>query len=141
MSSSTIPPPPDRHAGSNRSTATAAALREFHQAIETQAAGGVALGNWRWTVRQRMGAVREVLIREYDVPEEGWLDARRASMLRERTALLMRMSELGPRILEEHEVSKVRADLLRLLGDVGHHLQRLRDLAYDDVEMELGGSE
>ena len=30
---------------------------------------------------------------------------------------------------------------LRLLTDINHHLQRLHDLAYDDVEMELGGSE
>ncbi len=30
---------------------------------------------------------------------------------------------------------------LRLLTDINHHLQRLHDLAYDDVELELGGSE
>jgi hypothetical protein len=29
----------------------------------------------------------------------------------------------------------------RLLVDVGHHAQRLHDLAYDEVELELGGSE
>lgn len=144
VSASPVPPPPSGRAGSTgtpRSAAAATALRELHQAIEAPTASGVALGNWRWTVRQRMATVREVLVREYDVPEEGWLNARRTAMLRERTALLMRMSDLGPRILEEHDVSGVRTDLLRLLGDVGHHLQRLRDLAYDDVEMELGGSE
>ena len=35
----------------------------------------------------------------------------------------------------------VRADLLRLLTDVTHHVQRIHDLAYDEVELELGGSE
>lgn len=142
MGPSSTPPRPDAPAaGPPRSAATAIALRDFLQALEAPATAGVALGNWRWTVRQRMAAVREVLIREYDVPEDGWLNARRGAMLRERTALLMRMSELGPRILEEHDVARVRSDLLRLLGDVSHHLQRLRDLAYDDVEMEIGGSE
>lgn len=141
MSASPVPPQPAGNGGPPRSAAAATALREFLQAVEAPTASGVALGNWRWTVRQRMAAVREVLVREYDVAEDGWLNARRAAMLRERTALLMRMSDLGPRILEEHDVSHVRADLLRLLGDVSHHLQRLRDLAYDEVEMELGGSE
>lgn len=35
----------------------------------------------------------------------------------------------------------VHADLQRLLVDLGHHVQRLNDLAYDEVELELGGSE
>ena len=29
----------------------------------------------------------------------------------------------------------------RLLTDISHHFQRLHDLAYDEVELELGGSE
>jgi len=31
--------------------------------------------------------------------------------------------------------------LKRLLVDISHHVQRLHDLAYDEVELELGGSE
>ena len=62
-------------------------------------------------------------------------------MLRERTALLGRLSVLGPQVLESPDVEAVRVELLRLLVDVAHHVQRVNDLAYDDVELELGGSE
>ncbi len=57
------------------------------------------------------------------------------------TALLLRLTELGGPVLESPEVDKVRADLHRLLVDITHHIQRLHDLAYDEVELELGGSE
>ena len=30
---------------------------------------------------------------------------------------------------------------LNRLVDIEHHVQRLHDLAYDDVELEIGGSE
>jgi hypothetical protein len=35
----------------------------------------------------------------------------------------------------------VRVESKRLLVDIGRHVQRLHDIAYDDVEIELGGSE
>jgi hypothetical protein len=35
----------------------------------------------------------------------------------------------------------VAAQLSRLLVDIDHHAQRVHDLAYDDVELEIGGSE
>jgi peptidoglycan/LPS O-acetylase OafA/YrhL len=35
----------------------------------------------------------------------------------------------------------VRRDLLRLVHDLERHRQRLNDLAYDTVALELGGSE
>ena len=38
-------------------------------------------------------------------------------------------------------IEEVRERLRRLMGDIEHHLQRLSDLAWDDVQMELGGSE
>lgn len=58
----------------------------------------------------------------------GWLAARSQGVDRERQALLARLTVL-------------RGDLDRLLVDVDHHLQRQRDLAWDEVELELGGSE
>jgi len=122
-------------------SSSGAPLRDLLEVLERSPGTGIALGNWRWTVRQRLAGVRDLLIREYDVSENGWLSARHGSMLRERTSLLMRISELGPRVLEEPDVGTIRNELHRLLGDVGHHLQRLRDLAYDEVEMEIGGSE
>ena len=48
---------------------------------------------------------------------------------------------LGQRVLESPEVDQVRVDLKRLLTDITHYLQKLHDLAYDAVEIELGGSE
>jgi hypothetical protein len=82
-----------------------------------------------------------VLFRSAQYADEGWLIARTGSVLRERTALLGRLSALGPAVLESLEVEPVRAELDRLVVDIGRHAQRLHDLAYDEVELELGGSE
>ena len=117
------------------------AMQGLQQALEAPRRPGVPLGNWRWTVRQRMGAVRDALLAETGHGSEGWLAAREGGLLRERTLLLNRLSALGPRVLESHDVEAVRLEMLRLLADVAHHLQRIHDLAYDEVELELGGSE
>ena len=58
-----------------------------------------------------------------------------------RRALLARLSALGPQVLESPDVERVCAALRRLLTDIAHHVQRVHDLAYDAVELELGGSE
>ena len=39
------------------------------------------------------------------------------------------------------DVDGLVAQLSRLLVDIDHHVQRIHDLAYDDVELEFGGSE
>jgi hypothetical protein len=117
------------------------AMSALHRALDVPPEPGIALGNWRWTVRQRMADVRDVLIRESEHPDDAWLAARGTAALRERTALIARMGELGPQVLESPDVTQVRLALLRLLADIDRHLQKLRDLAYDDVEMEFGGSE
>jgi hypothetical protein len=108
------------------STEMATAMQGLQQALEAPRRPGVPLGNWRWGVRQRMGAVRDALVAETGLDTEGWLG---------------RLSRLGPRVLENPDVDEVRSDLHRLLVDVSHHVQRLHDLAYDEVELELGGSE
>ena len=117
------------------------AMQGLAQALEGPRRPGVPEGSWRWGVRQRMGAVRDALLAETPHGSEGWFAARESGLLRERALLLNRLSALGPRVLESTDVEAVRADLLRLLTDIGHHLQRLHDLAYDEVELELGGSE
>jgi hypothetical protein len=43
--------------------------------------------------------------------------------------------------LEHPDVDEVRDGLKRLLADVDHHVRREHDLAYDEVELEIGGSE
>ena len=67
--------------------------------------------------------------------------ARGGSAFRERNALLGRMVDLGPMVLESPDVEAIRLELKRLLADIGRHMQRLNDIAYDEVEMEIGGSE
>ncbi len=123
------------------STGMSTALHDLGQALDAPRQPAGALGSWRWTVRQRMAAVRDVLIAEADTPGDGSLAAREGSMLRERTALLNRLSTLGPEVLESPQVERVRTDLHRLVVDIARHGQRLHDLAYDEVELELGGSE
>ncbi len=122
-------------------SSAATAMNALHRALDVPPEPGIALGNWRWTIRQRLADVREVLIRESEHPDDAWLAARGTAALRERTALIARMGELGPQILESPDVDAVREAVLRLLADIDRHFQKLRDLAYDDVEMEFGGSE
>jgi hypothetical protein len=118
-----------------------AALQALDHALEAPRKPGIPLGNWRWLVRQRMGSVRDALVGEAAGSDDGWLAARGGSAFRERNALLGRLSTLGPRILETPDVEGARMELKRLLMDIQRHVQRLNDLAYDEVELELGGSE
>jgi hypothetical protein len=127
-------------------TGMATAVRALEQAIEAPGRDGaatdsVSVGNWRWTVRQRMAGVRDALMGEAGDPEDGWLAARGGTAFRERNALLGRVSALGPQVLENPDVERVRAELRRLVADIRRHMQRVNDLVYDDVELELGGSE
>lgn len=117
------------------------ALQALEQALDTPLRTGIALGNWRWTVRQQMTAVRDGLVGETLGADDGWLAARGGAAFRERNALLGRLTALCPRILDSADVEATRGEAKRLVADIRHHLQRLRDLAYDEVELELGGSE
>jgi hypothetical protein len=119
------------------------ALRELHAALEAprHQHSQASLGTWRWSVRQKLAGVRDLLVNESTQHENTWLAARGGLVLRERNTLLTRLSTLGPQVLESPDVEQVRLELKRLVVDVAHHLQRLHDLAYDEVEIELGGSE
>jgi hypothetical protein len=121
--------------------ATSTALLSLQQALDAPHDSTATLGQWRWTVRQRMVGVRDALIDEIEHPVDGWLVARGGAAIRERNTLLARLTAMGQPVLESTEVDKVRTELKRLLADIGHHFQRLHDLAYDEVELELGGSE
>ncbi|ABL79731.1 MULTISPECIES: hypothetical protein [unclassified Nocardioides] len=122
-------------------TGMSVALQGLRQALYSLSEPGVSLGSWRWSVRQQMAGVRDALLAEAEYADEGWLAARTGSVLRERTALLGRLSALGTPVLESDDVDAVCTELDRLLVDLGRHAQRLHDLAYDEVELELGGSE
>lgn len=122
-------------------TGTPSALHRLVLALDEPRPEGLPLGRWRWTVRQRMAGVRDALVDEGDHAADGWLAARGVTVLRERNALLARLSDLGPAVLESPDVARVQADMQRLAVDIAHHCQRQHDLAYDEVELELGGSE
>jgi len=117
------------------------ALIGLQVALDAPRLSGASLGNWRWTVRQRMASVREGLARESAHAADGWAVAREYSVLRERNALMSRLSTMGPKVLEAPEVERIRDELKRLVQDINHHRQRLHDLVYDEVEIEFGGSE
>jgi hypothetical protein len=96
---------------------------------------------WRWLVRHRMAGVRDALAVEGSRGGDAWLAAREQTLHRERSVLLRRLAALGPRVLDAPDVEGVRAELLRLVGDLERHRQHLNDLVYDSVTLELGGSE
>ncbi|CAN5155306.1 hypothetical protein BH09ACT12_BH09ACT12_13720 [soil metagenome] len=122
-------------------TAMADALTGLAATAQVPLREGAPTTSWRWTVRQRMAAVRDALMLETSSTDDGWLAARGGTAFRERNALLGRLGGLGSRVLEDPDVENVRADVGRLVTDVSHHVQRVNDIAYDEVERELGGSE
>lgn len=118
-----------------------AALQALDRSLDAPRRSGIPLGNWRWMVRQRLGTVRDELLTERAGSTDGWLAARGGAAFRERNALLARLSELSAQVLETPDVEATRIELKRLVIDVNRHLQRLNDISYDEVEMEIGGSE
>ncbi|MBD8868116.1 hypothetical protein [Nocardioides donggukensis] len=115
------------------------ALHALRQVLD--ASGPHPTPAWRWEVRRAMAAVRDSLVAESPHAREVWLVAREHSVLRERRALLARLAALGPAVLDSPDPDRVRHQLARLVADVAHHRQRMHDLAYDEVELEIGGSE
>ena len=100
-----------------------AALQSLDQFLDAPRRPGIPLGNWRWQVRQKMGGVRDVLVGEAAGSDDGWLAARGGSAFRERNALLSRLSQLGPEILETTDVEATRIELKRLVMDIQRHVQ------------------
>ncbi len=97
---------------------------------------GASLGSSRWTVRHHGGG-RDALLEETGDAADGWLAARGGVAFRERNTLLTRLGDLGGRVLAEADVAAVRTEIARLVGDITCHVQRVNDLAYDEVELEL----
>lgn len=118
-------------------TALERALKGLQEAIDTPRRHHM----WRWLVRHRMAGVKDALAVEQSHGGDAWLAAREIALHKDRDTLLRRLSELGPQVLEAPDVEPVRRDLRRLLTDLDHHRQRLNDLVYDTVALELGGSE
>ena len=98
-------------------------------------------GAWRWSVRRQLVPVRDGLLREHPDRREAWLSARATRALRERDELLARLNGLTSQVMVAVNLDDLADRLSRLLVDIDHHHQRVHDLAYDDVELEIGGSE
>jgi len=113
------------------------ALTGLRQALDAPRRRSV----WRRLVRQRMEGLRVALLGELSRDGDAALAAREQTLQRERTVLLGRLAVLAVRVLDEPDVEAVRNDLLRMVTAVDRYRQRLNDLVYDSVSMELGGSE
>ena len=98
-------------------------------------------GAWRWSVRRHLVPVRDRLLREHPDRREAWLSARATRALRERDELMARLNGLTSQVMVAADITELADRLSRLLGDIDRHHQRVHDLAYDDVELEIGGSE
>lgn len=96
---------------------------------------------WRWLVRHRMAAVKDALAPVGSRGGDAWLASRELTLHRERDALLRRLTELGPAVLEAPDVEAVRTELSKVVNSLERYRQRLNDLVYDSVSLELGGSE
>ena len=97
--------------------------------------------NWRLMTRQQLAAVKEALSDERFTSWDGWLAARSGSSDRERQQLLARITALGGGLLDRLDADRVATVVRRLLLDVEHYRQKVHDLVYDSVSMEIGGSE
>jgi hypothetical protein len=109
--------------------------------LQDALSGARSSSNWRWLVRQRLSAVRQALSDENFQTWDGWLAARTGTADRERRQLLARISTIGAGLLDRLEADRIAGEVRRLLNDVEHYRQRVHDLVYDSVAMEIGGSE
>lgn len=98
-----------------RDAGVADALRLLDQLLDAPRRPGVALGNWRWLVRQRVVTLRDAL----GVTSTG-------AGHRERAALMVRLGGLGDAILEAEDVERVRVEVKRVVIDIDRHLHQSR---------------
>jgi hypothetical protein len=96
---------------------------------------------WRWLVRNRLSAVKEALLQDGTPGGDAWLAPREFSLLRERNVLLAQVADVGPLVLDDPDLDRVHDELCRLVSRLARYRQRVNDLVYDSVALELGGSE
>lgn len=113
------------------------AIQEFRRTVSADRSNP----GWRWSVRQRLSTVRDAVRDEAFWSRDGWLAARCASGDRERSQLLRRITLAGTGLLDRLDLDRVAAELDRLADDVDRYGRRMHALVYDDVALELGGSE
>lgn len=113
------------------------AIRELRQIL----AADVTAPEWRWHVRRRLSEVKDALAHPQGRQPEAWLDARATLSERDRFQLHARVVVLSAGVLDRLSAEAIVHETRRLLGDLEHHVQRVHDLVYDSVSLELGGSE
>ena len=96
---------------------------------------------WRWNLRRRLSDVKDALIDPEGRAGEVWLSAREAGSSRCRRQLQARVTALASGVLDRLDAEAIIAELRRLQTDLEHYVQRVHDLVYDSVALELGGSE
>jgi len=113
------------------------ALNELTETLDE----GTAAPQWGALLRLRLSAVREALADEQIRFRDGWLAARGSNTERDRRQLLARLTAVGHRLLDRPDNPMSLSEVRRLSVDLEHYRQRLHDLVYDSVGIELGGSE
>jgi hypothetical protein len=113
------------------------AIRELRQILSSDSTAP----EWRWNVRRRLSEVKDALTQHQGRPPEAWLAARARLSDRDRFQLQARVVALAAGVLDKKDVEGILHETQRLLSDLEHHLQRVHDLVYDSVSLELGGSE
>lgn len=96
---------------------------------------------WRWLVRNRISTVKEALRSDRTHGVDAWLTAREVTLQRERRELLSQLARIGPAVLHHDDLEAVHAEMERLVVRLERYRQRVHDLVYDAVSLELGGSE
>lgn len=113
------------------------AIRELRQIL----AEDRTAPEWRWNVRRQLSEVKEALAQPQALQPEAWLAARTRLSNRDRSQLQGRVMAASAGVLDKLDTDTVVREVKRLLGDLEHHVQRVHDLVYDSVSLELGGSE
>ena len=113
------------------------AIKELRQVLGADATSP----EWRWLVRHSLSDVKEALSDQQARQWDGWLTARARTSNRDRHQLQARVSTLAAIVLDKLDTDSIARELNRLLGDLEHYVQRVHDLVYDSVSLELGGSE
>ena len=113
------------------------AIRDLRQTLSADRSSP----EWRWQVRRTLKDVKKALGAKQTKHWDAWLAARANTSNRDRRQLQARVSALAVMVLERLDTEGIASELARLTNDLEHHLQRVHDLVYDSVSLELGGSE
>lgn len=113
------------------------AIRELRQALQAD----ISTPEWRWQVRRTLSEVKDALADEQTRSWDAWLAARARTSNRDRSQLQGRVAALGAMVLDRLDPDAIAAELRRLSLDLERHVQKVHDLFYDSVSLELGGSE